>query len=268
MKLKGAVVDRMREVLGGKTPTEKRIKDALAELERLRAKQAVEMSNAVTGSPGVTTAASPGVNIPDVGTASVVPEAFIPPGPDDEEEDDDTPEAAPAQEMPKSERDAMAAAIRNLEQKVLELSKPRTAEDRDLAIGAGRLPTTVAEAPPLGYTGSAQLPRGVWFESPYGPKIQIRLCDCADCTPYRLQHYFCVQCHRGPIDYQQHNPQGRKLWMAPGATWGISHECCTAVCYMRYMESLGVIAGVNEHSPVGQPAGDGPQKPPLLPGSD
>jgi hypothetical protein len=236
MKLKGEIVDRMRTVLGGKTPTEKRIRDLLAEVEGLRAEGHAD-------------------RVAD----SMPVESFLPPIQDGEEI-----------ETPPVDRNMaiMMATIANLEAKVTELSKPRTAEEKDEAIGLGRLPVAVSPAAPLGYSGSAQLPRGEWFVSPFGPKIKMKLCGCPQCSPFRLQHYFCVTCQRGPIDYQQHNPQGRKIWLAPGATWGVSHECCQVVCYMRYMESIGVVAGVNDHQAPGQQALDGPERPVMAVTSD
>lgn len=283
MRLKGDIVDRMRSVLGGKTPTEKRMKDLLEEVEALRAKQAKNaeqmtagevVADTAYGSVDISTAGSGYVataQMPDRVKASNdaagrLLQAFIPPGPDEELEDGG--EAAGAHPALVADMAIMMATIKNLEAKVTELSKPRSAEDKDQAIGAGRLPIVVSEPAPVGYTGSAALPRGTWFTSPFGPKIQMKLCDCPQCSPFRLQHYFCVTCQKGPIDYQQHNPQGRKIWLAPGATWGISHEACSVVCYMRYMERLGIVAGVNEFQAPGQQAVDGPDRPVLALGSD
>jgi hypothetical protein len=287
MKLKGAVVDRMREVLGGRTPTERRVEKLLEEVETLRAKPfmlganpdgSVSMTDPsgkewLSKDAGVTwTLVAPPDGNPVVSVEVKTPqdERLMPPGPGEDDEDED--EGPVVETIPKTEREIMMAAIQNLEAKVAELSKPRTAEDREQAIGAGRLPTVITPAAPIGYTGSAQLPRGEWFETPAlfrtAPKILMMICGCPDCTPFRLQHYFCVTCHKGPLDYQQKNPAGRKIWLAPGATWGITHESCSVVCYMRYMELMGVVSGINEHVAPAVASDGVPAKPALLPGSD
>lgn len=207
MRLKGEMVDRLRQALGGKTPTPRRIEKLLEEIEQKRSE---------SPAPALIQAEATGTS----GSSIQAP-------PDDKEA-------------------RLLAIIAGLEARIEEIRKPPTEEERDRAIGDGRLPVATVEAPPLGYTGSAELPRGIWFKSPLGPRIDIKLCDCPTCTPYRFHHYFCVVCHGGPFNYLQRHPAGRKMHPSPGSTWGLNHECCSAPCWTRYQESLGVMPGVND----------------------
>ena len=203
MKLKGAVVDRMREVLGGKTPTGKRVADLLAEVEHLRATQGAHVGQGTVSSGG---------HPPDVGS-----EDFNPPG--DLETAAVESEAVEAPPVAADDRAILIATLKHLEAKVAELSKPREKEETEQAIGAGRLPIATAAPAPVGYTGSAELPRGTWFRSPFGPPIQMMLCGCAECSPFRLNHSFCVSCRRARLPRPQRRLQhrrGRPGWQRDG----------------------------------------------------
>lgn len=264
VRITGTLADRVRALLGGENPTPKRVTDLLDELEQRRVV------------PGQESLVKPGAEMPREAHAPALAEV------DPSELGEGTqlvnaiitgmtaPFPTADAEVPTGwaeERRVLYATLKGLEAKIEELRKPPTAEERDQAIGSGKLPVTTAPAAPLGYTGSAQLPRGTWFLSPFGPRIEMKICGCPECTPFRLQHYFCVMCRTGPYHYQQRYPGGRKMWAAPGSTWGINHECCSVVCWMRYQELIGVVPGVNDHEPPGLPTPE-PQRPVVPVGSD
>lgn len=263
VKIKGALADRVRGLLGGSNPTAARVETLLEELEIRRA---------IPDDP-------PPIH-DSVGTL-ILDEALPDTDPDevddtDDEEDEDEaevpPETAPVEPervpeaavgldaiQPTSATEAMLLRLlqaqqkqsEQLQAKLEELLKPREAEDKDRAIGEGKLPVSAAAAPPVGLTGPASFPIGKWFDSPLGPKVKMKVCGCGQCTTYRVFHYYCVVCHRGPFAYQgNQGPRGRKIWTAPGSVWGVSHESCSTVCYSRYMEMIGVVAGVNDHEPI------------------
>ena len=281
LKITADMKAKLREMLGGKRPTEKRVSALLEELAYMRAIP-VQVRPPAEDS---------GSSLSPVGAAQDLgddPEDHINDEPDDLLDDPElkaqsTPiefgdALAPGRgpilasgvasggvilapgrimTMHKKAPDAEMLELRNmiraqtqliagLEQKVTELNTPRKAEEKDEAIGEGKLPVSSIPAPLIGYSGSAQLPRGVLFESPFGPKVQLKICDCPDCKPHRLTHYFCCICHRGPFHVRQSYANFSKDWMAPGNVWGVSHKTCSMPCTMAYYGAMGQGPGVVE----------------------
>ena len=268
IQVKGTLKDAVTDLLGGKNPTERRVQALLEELAQRRAKDG---------------------------------EPLPPVGPDEDEEDDEPIErpdlvAGPAEALdPQAEIErqiersdppqvhaapplAGAFTLSPVEKLLLEKLEALSGELKDLKAGAlspeeieakaikeGKLPAVPVQAPPIGLTGLHDLPIGKWVTSPLGPKVPYMICGCGRCTPYRLHHYYCVVCKKGPYHYQQRYPHFKKDWMAPGAVWGISHCCCSEQCRLQYLSSIGVVAGVNDHEPLRSAVND---TVPLLPGED
>jgi hypothetical protein len=247
IRVVGELSTKVRELLGGQNPTEARLATLLEELEARRQIGDLEAQRKL---------------------AEFRAEREPAPAPDERDEPDDDeegeppePPAAPAEAVdPHDARmlamiEGQSKVIAMMEQTIRELRAPKEALAADQAIGAGKLPVVQVEAPPLGLTGPADFPVGTWFKSPLGPPVPIKICGCGVCQPYRLHHYYCAQCRRGPLAYMgQQGPKGRKGYTAPGGVWGLNHEFCTTVCYQRYLESIGVVAGVNDHEPIGLPS--------------
>lgn len=253
MKVSRELTERLQALLGGKNPTNRRIEALLDEIQELK-----------KSPTAVATLERPGG--PDPDPEPIEKEDDKPLDPDG---DDGARGAAlaPQATFQDPEKALLWATIRNLEQTIQEIRKPPTAEEKGEAMFTGKLPVSTIPGPPLGYTGTASLPRGVWFESPFGPKIHMKLCGCAQCGTV-MHHYFCVSCRSGPHNYQQRHPGGRKAYFAPGSTWGVSHEACSPVCWMRYLEGpVGVVMGVNDAEPP-VVAGAEPVRPVVGVGSD
>ena len=259
MRLKGDVVDRLRQVLGGKTPTEKRIVKLLEEVEQRRQVGQVEAAAVRMGLLPGPEAPAGGSEVPQ-SPLEALREDLGDGGEIVLEDAPESPQAIPEPVQPApgpggwdEERKILYATLKQMQEKIADLSRPVTAEDKNQAIGAGKLPVNAVAAPPIGFTGPASLPRGEWFVSPsFAPPIKMWICGCPECKT-RLSHYRCVICHAGPFFYDPRkgrSPQGRKDWFAPGAQWGISHEACSPLCWMQYSQ---VYLGPGQGQGMAQP---------------
>lgn len=285
ISLKGKLAEKATALLGGKNLTEKRVEQLLEELAQARGEIAAmkilrEADIATSAEVQTQRPRTPqngelgGQHVPILGgaTRTVTVEELREKYPDPDEVVDTGMPAhhAEVQPMVPATVDPLGtilAEMRAMRAELNALKTETTEEDKGKAIAAGKLPPAHVQAGPLGYTGSAQLPRGKWFLSPLGPKIQMRLCDCPQCKPTKVYHYFCVVCRRGPLPYLgQTGPKGRKLYTAPGSTWGVAHEVCTVMCWHQYLERIGVVAGVNDSEPPGMAGPDDQAQ--LAPGSD
>lgn len=269
MKLKDDVTDKVRELLGGKNPTQRRVDSLLEELKSLRAQEG-EVTVAVeepvgTGEPG------PGFEIQEkhVTTDVVIP--LNGPLPTPEVQTAVTPgDGKPADW--ETERTLMYANMEQMAKKLAELEKRTTEKDRDEAIGSGKLPVGNNPAPPLGYTGLGDIPRGKWMLSPFGPKVNFIICGCNKCSVVRLHHWYCSICKSGPFPYQGRYPHFSRTVLAPasGGTWGLNHHCCSEPCRIGYLAALGVTPGLNDHGPpqVTPMEGEAPSRPIVAHDSD
>lgn len=224
LQVKGTLVDKASELLGGANVTERRLETLMDEL---RNRREADMKDEKDNLKGM-------VVVPPVDAEPAADE--------DAAEADDTPDVGTGNE-------ALLKIIRGLEAKVEELNRTRAAGDKDQEIGAGRLPLPNAEAPPLGLSGLGDIPVGKWVVSPLGPKVSFIICGCGTCTVNRVHHWYCVVCRSGRHHFQQRYPHFQKNWMAPGAVWGISHQVCSEPCRMQYLGMIGVVAGLNDHEP-------------------
>ena len=284
MNLDPGLKERIKGLLGGKNVTKRRMETLVEELEQARLLREADPggpSNPHVGIPQVPPPFEEMVAAPGMNPAPRV--AALPlPGPDEPEEEDDddisTPFDVPAREpvvtlppppmFQDPEKQLMYELLQSLKAEVVALRKPATQQEKDEAIGAGKLPLVTVPAGPVGYTGQASLPRGVWFPSPLGPKVPMRLCDCGDCSPFRVNHYWCSICKSGPHHYKQAYPYGRKMWMAPGSTWGVPHETCSPLCWQQYLALIGRQPGVNESEPPRSVEPGQPERPAVPVGSD
>jgi hypothetical protein len=254
IKLKGALADRIKNLLGGKNLTERRVDALLTELEERRATGGDPVPS--EGADALTLMRQAEQDDADreatVGQVGEVhdqdPEGGTSPPIAIPEAESPAHTPAPLSEIAllRQQNELLLKGMKNMEQKFEELRKAPDPKEVDRAIGDGKLPVSSVPAPPLGTTGPAGFPRGVWIQSPMSPRLRFKLCGCKDCTPYRYQHYFCVTCGNGPFHYRQQYPHGRKMWSAPGGTWGINHEVCSPLCWMQLLAALGVTAGVND----------------------
>ena len=247
MKLPADVVETAKQALGGKNPTAKRMKDILADYMRLK-----------SAKPGEVVPLSPGVTPQDVTTQETIQRLLEDVPKEDQPSvvlgtDGETVEWEKAPELDDEERtnydpvpphppihpdpiiNALFSELRSMRQEIQGLRKPPTEEEKEAALAAGKLPVPAAGewAGPIGYTGSASLPQGEWFRSPFGPPIQMKICNCSSCPPHRKVHYFCPICRTGPHDYNR-VIGGIKNHLAPGSTWGIQHVMCSIPCWNQY----------------------------------
>src|SRR5262249_17722129 len=140
------------------------------------------------------------------------------PEPDEDDDDDDDHEGkSPAQQKLRLENELLKKNLAMMEQKVNELARPRSgASDEEMgrAMTDGALPV-LSNAPPLGFgqlgiNSQNDLPRGEFFPSPWTPRIQLKHCNCRECKPHRMAHYYCAICHQGPLPYLgTTGPRGR-----------------------------------------------------------
>src|SRR3990167_4692599 len=243
MKINAGVKEKIRQALGGKTPTNTRLKKLLEEVEQRRQMGQVEAAATEMGLLGQNATPASGNDAHQTplealredlgGGDGIVLEG--PPG--SVPEAGESVQPAPAPGSWDEERKILYATLKQMQEKIADLSRPVTAEDKNQAIGAGKWPVPAIAPPPIGFTGPASLPRGEWFVSPsFAPQIKMWICGCPECKT-RLSHYRCVVCHAGPFFYDPRkgrSPQGRKDWFAPGAVWGISHESCSPACWGQY----------------------------------
>lgn len=259
MNLDTGLKERVKSLLGGRNVTKRRLEMLLEEVAQARLLREAPPIEVDPPTPG------PGDMRPLTPLADPV-DALPLPGPDEDEnenenEDEDlsTPFEIPARpKMPVTvaaaplfadpEKQLMYEMLQSLKTEIASLRKPTTEQEKTEALMAGKLPPLVA-ASPIGFTRKAEPPVGQWFLSPLGPKIQMRLCDCGACTPFRVTHYFCAICLGGPFHYKQTYPHGRKMWLYPGSTSGISHELCSPTCWTQYMAMLGRQPGINDMEP-------------------
>jgi hypothetical protein len=247
VKISGSLRDRVVRLLGGKNPTANRVESLLTELEQARALR------------------GEGTFVPDPPdppplseeeTAALLDEADHGAATHFEEPPTVVP-AAPTSELEllREQNRILLEGMKLLEKKVDALGKAPTLTPEEARAGGQLLPPSVA-APPLGLTGPAAWPIGEWFVSPLGPRVYVKICEC--CGRGTQHHWYCCVCKSGPHHYQsvcrdhhdpQRNPNYIKNHFAPGGVWGISHSCCSPLCYMQYMNFLGVIPGVNDAEP-------------------
>ncbi len=234
MKLAPELIEQVKGLLGGRNLTQKRMAELMRELEQRRVMDAEAV---VTDLPVVEKPDPKAEPVTDPAPTTAPPSR----GPE---------AASPDAQKWEHERKALYDQLQAMNAKIEEMRRPVTEEERGRAMMAGVLPVETPAAATLGYAGSQQLPQGVWFMSPLGPKIQMKLCGCDQCKPHRRTHYFCVECRTGPHHYLQRYPGGRMMWLFPGGASGIVHECCTQVCWTQYQSRLGVQPGVNDHEPL------------------
>lgn len=255
MNLDPGLKERVKSLIGGRNVTKKRLETLLDEVEQarlLREGPPVEMDPPILAPGDVVTLAPP------VENTGALPLA----GPDEDgDPDDDLSKPFEAPERPAMpltvpapplfadpEKQLMYEMLQGMRAEIAALRVPATEAEKNEALMAGKLPA-VAAAGSVGFTSQASLPRGEWFTSPFGPKVRMRICDCGECTPFRVSHYWCVVCAGGPFHYKQTYPHGRKMWLAPGGAWGVSHELCSPTCWIQYMSMLGRQPGVNDMEP-------------------
>lgn len=255
MNLDPGLKERVKSLIGGRNVTKKRLETLLDEVEQarlLREGPRVEMDPPILAPGDVVTLAPP------VENTGALPLA----GPDEDgDPDDDLSKPFEAPERPAMpltvppaplfadpEKQLMYEMLQAMRAEIANLRKPSIEDEKNEALVGGKLPPVVP-AGSVGFTGKAALPVGQWFTSPLGPKVQMRICDCSECGPFRVSHYFCVICRSGPHHYKGVYPHGRKMWMYPGSTSGISHELCSPTCWIQYMSMLGRQPGVNDMEP-------------------
>jgi hypothetical protein len=119
--------------------------------------------------------------------------------------------------------------------------------ERDRAVMESKLPTPEAVKPPVAgpYKTYADIPRGRYVKSPFGPPVKIQKCACGRCSDAKELHYFCSVCGGGAYDLlgvsRPYHIQGA---YGPGGTWGVNHYACSEPCFMRYIAMAGMRAGV------------------------
>ena len=140
----------------------------------------------------------------------------------------------------------MMEMLQKLAGDIADLKKPSEEKQRSQAVMDGKLPPPSMIQPLVGlaFKKYSDIPRGQWVKSPFGPSVNIRLCNCNSCSYVKELHYYCVICQGGPHGLQgggrPHYVQGH---FAPGSSWGVNHYCCSEPCFQRYQSIIGVKAG-------------------------
>lgn len=94
------------------------------------------------------------------------------------------------------------------------------------------------------------------------PNLKVRTCECGECGPFRVYHWFCAMCgnpgkrtkkgypYETKPGQQGRIPHFRKNWLIPGTNRGVAHEICSEPCRVQYLALIGVVPGREFEEPA------------------